>query len=79
MTALFWILGTAAALWLLDRGLLWMESRGWIYYRKAKPRGGAAVYHLLEMSSVFDPGIREVVEARVLEEREDEESGAPPA
>jgi len=65
------------ALVVFDRLLLWAESRGWIYYRKNKPRGGGAVYHFLEMSSVFSPGIKEVIEVKVSQEQNQDESGDP--
>jgi hypothetical protein len=76
---LFWIVGIVLALLALDRLLLWFESKGWLYYRRTGPRGGAAVYHLMQMHSVFEPGIEEVIEAKVGEEKEEDESGDPPA
>ncbi len=36
------------------------------------------MYHLLEMSSVFDPGIQQVIEIMVEEERRQDKSGDPP-
>lgn len=78
MNALIWVAGIVVALVVVDRLLLWIESRGWLYYRRTKPRGGAAVYHLLEMSSTFDPSIQQVIEVKVKEERKQEESGEPP-
>jgi len=74
-----WIAGAALALLLLDRLLLFLESRGWIYYRTTGLHRGAATYHLLELSSVFDPGFREIMEIRTEDEQQQDESGAPPA
>ena len=34
-------LAVAALLWLLDRGLLAAEDRGWIYYRHCKAESGS--------------------------------------
>jgi hypothetical protein len=76
---ILWIVGLAVGLLVLDRALLWVESRGWIYYRRTKPGRGAATYHLLEWNAVLDPTMRQVQEERVREKREEEESGAPPA
>ena len=76
---ILWIVGLAVGLFVLDRALLWLESRGWIYYRRTKPGRGAATYHLLEWNSVLDPTMRQVQEERIREKREEEESGAPPA
>jgi hypothetical protein len=68
-----------AVLILLDRLLLRMEAKGLIFYRRTKgPRGGA-MYHVREMASVFDPGMRYVQEEIVEEEQEQDESGAPAA
>jgi hypothetical protein len=65
-------------LFVLDRFLLWIEARGWIYYRKNKPGRGASTYHLLEWNAAFDPTMRQVQEERIKEKREEERSGAPP-
>ncbi len=76
---LFWTAAIVVALFALDRLLLWLESKGWLYYRRNKPRGGASVYHLMELHSVFEPGIQEVIEIKVHEEQDQDESGDPPA
>jgi hypothetical protein len=73
-----WILATLVGLFVLDRILLWIEARGWIYYRRNKPGRGAGTYHLLEWNSAFDPTMRQVLEERVRESVQDEESGEPP-
>ena len=73
-----WILGLGGGVFLLDRFLLWAESRGWIYYRRNKPGRGASAYHLLEWTSVIDPTQREVIEIRIKEEKREDESGDPP-
>jgi hypothetical protein len=71
--------GAAAALLALDRLLLWMESRGWIYWRRTKKQTGA---HLgdafLEIQAMVQPGMRHVVEERRAEGHEEDESGDPP-
>ncbi len=73
-----WIVGILAGLFVLDRILLWVEARGWIYYRRNKPGRGASTYHLLEWNSAFDPTMRQGLEERTREEKEDEEAGDPP-
>ncbi|MGW8265822.1 MAG: hypothetical protein ACWGSQ_05595 [Longimicrobiales bacterium] len=78
METVLGLLALAVGVFLLDRVLLWVESRGWIYYRRTKPGRGASTYHLLEWNAAFDPTMRVVQEERVKEEREEEESGAPP-
>jgi len=78
METALWILGLALGAFFLDRVLLWVESRGWIYYRRNKPGRGASTYHLFEWNAAFDPTMRQVQEERIKEDREEEESGAPP-
>ena len=65
-------------LFILDRILLWIESKGWIYYRRTKAGRGAATYHLLEWSSTLDPSMRQAQVEMVREERREDESGDPP-
>ena len=72
-----WLASAIVGLVVLDRVLLWMESRGWIYYRRTKPGRGASTYHLLEMSSVFNPSFQVVQEMRVSEEQQEDEAGDP--
>lgn len=79
MELVLWLGGLVLGLFLLDRALLWAEARGWIYYRVNKPGRGASTYHLFEWNAAFDPTMREVQEEMVREEREDQESGDPPA
>ncbi len=75
---LAWVSAALLGLFLLDRVLLLAEARGWIYYRKNKPGRGAATYHLLEMSTIFDPSMRPVQEIRIQEEESENEAGDPP-
>ena len=72
-----WLVAGLVALFLLDRLLLRLEHKGWIFYRRTKgPRGGAT-YHVREMASVFDPGIKYLQEEIVEDEEEQDESGDP--
>ena len=75
---LVWASIAVLAVVVVDRALLWAESRGWLYYRRNKPRGGASAYHFLEMSSILDPTFNEVIEMKVQEEKQEDESGDPP-
>jgi hypothetical protein len=62
---------------LADRALLRMEAEGWINYRRHGLSRGGAAYHMRELQSIYDPGIRYVIEAHVREPRRDDESGDP--
>jgi hypothetical protein len=77
LEGVLWIVGLAVGLLLLDRLLLFFESRGWIYYRRTKGGRGASTYHLLEWTSALDPSQRQVMELRVSEERQEDEAGDP--
>ena len=61
-----------------DRVLLWLERRGWIYYRRTRGVRGRAMYHAQELDSIFNPGMQHVQEAHHREEEEEDESGEPP-
>lgn len=45
----------------LDRLLLWMEARGWIFYRKKKPTGGGAAM-LGVAAELFQPAQHSAVQ-----------------
>ena len=53
-------------LFVLDRLALWMERRGWIYWRKRKPsgRGGGLSGVLTDFQQLVEPEVRHVIEAR---------------
>jgi hypothetical protein len=60
-----WVLVGVAGLLLLDQLFLWMERKGWIYYRKVKRQGGGVpMADILLGGNVFDPGARHMHEAR---------------
>ncbi|GLH67979.1 hemerythrin domain-containing protein [Geothrix edaphica] len=53
------------ALGLLDRLGLWMESRGWIYWRRRRARGSVLGTTFLELQKIFESGKTEhVIEAK---------------
>ena len=53
------------ALGLLDRLGLWMESRGWIYWRRRKASGSVLGTTFLELQKIFESGKAEhVLEAK---------------
>ncbi|MDH3456606.1 MAG: hypothetical protein OER90_07155 [Gemmatimonadota bacterium] len=54
--------------------LVWLESKNWIYYRRTPKHGGSA-YHLMHMSSIFDPKFKQVMEIMVEDERQEDELG----
>lgn len=75
----FWVLLVAAGALILDRLLLIAEAKGWINYRRKGLSRGAAAYHAVELATIFNPSMEPVMEVRYAEERDQDDSGAPPA
>lgn len=74
------ILVIGFALYLLDRMLLWMEHRGWIYWRKTKRATGPGVGNaLLEIQTLMEPSARHVLEYRHEVKDESPEPADPPS
>jgi MOSC domain-containing protein YiiM len=72
------VLGTVAA-FLLDRLALWMEGRGWIYWRRTKTHTGASLGGaFLEVQALIDPSTRHAIEERKQTREERADSGDPP-
>jgi len=68
-----WVIAGVIALFALDRVLLWIEGRGWIYWRKVKSKSGAG--DVLTGFGFSDPGTRDLEEARRENVVEDEDDG----
>ncbi len=64
---------------------LWMEGKGWIYYKRNKPSRTALGNAFLEVQSILEPGKRHLAEIRKDERRDvagsgdEEEKGNEPA
>jgi hypothetical protein len=56
------VAGILLVLCALDRLLLWMERRGWLYYRKKRPSGGAMSSVLSTMQQLVEPQTPNVYE-----------------
>ena len=80
MSGVLVVAGVLVALAIGDRVLLWMESRGWIFYRRTKRRGGGALTSAfwVEWHSAFNPSVHEAVEIAVEEKKDQDNSGDPP-
>ncbi|MEM7646275.1 MAG: hypothetical protein AAF203_05150, partial [Pseudomonadota bacterium] len=53
--------------------LLWMEKKGWIYY-KTKPRGSGMGDALQELNAFMNPAVKEVLERKFEHKKEDEQN-----
>ncbi len=49
-------LGVFSACYLFHKLCDWMESQGWIYYRKTKASGNALGASAMELQNVFESG-----------------------
>jgi hypothetical protein len=57
------LLGLLTALYWLDRLGLWLEARGWLYYRYKKA-GSSPASALVAFHQLIEPGVRHVREVR---------------
>jgi len=77
MKVVLFIAVAAVVVYCLHRLAIWMEDRGWIYYRHHK--GGASVGNaFLEAQTLVDPGARHLLEVQREEWVDEDESGDPP-
>jgi hypothetical protein len=74
------IAGLAAALFLGDRLLLWMERRGWIDYRRTYPgrmNAGQVGPALLAIQGLLEPEKRHAAEEQTAVRTEEDQKGEP--
>ncbi len=77
MRLALWLTAAAIAVWSLHRLALWLESRGWLYYRR-RPSSSALGNAFLEVRSLVEPATRAVVEERTRVHDEEDAEGDPP-
>ena len=65
--------GVPAGLFLVDRILLQLEERDWIFYRRNKPNFQNAGSMFMELQAMFEPKARYVIERKEQEEHEEDE------
>ena len=64
MRIIIYSLGVLFLLILLDKFGLWLESKGWLYYRKRKSNSSILGNSLQELNAIFMPSNRHVIEAK---------------
>ena len=72
MIRALWVIGGVIALYGLHRFGLWMDDRGWIYYRKKHGSSGTLSSAFLEVEALLEPPERHV---REVKRRDDPRSG----
>lgn len=64
MITIIIVISIFLGLYLIDRICLWLEAKGWLYYRHHQPPGGFVGNALLELNSLFQPSIRHTIEMK---------------
>lgn len=75
MALALWIAVLALALYGLHRMALWMESRGWIYYKKKHASAGTLGAAFLEIQAIAQPEKKYVLEMRQDQRAERDDEG----
>ena len=68
----------ATVLFLLHRLGLWLEARGWLYYRHRNPSGGGAGNALQEFNAFLNPSARQVIEVQQKDSKQRDDQGDDP-
>ncbi|MDR3719439.1 MAG: hypothetical protein P4K98_11595 [Bryobacteraceae bacterium] len=75
MSLVLWGIALAAGLYGLHRLALWMESRGWIYYKKKHASAGTLSAAFLEIQAIAQPEKKYVLEMRRDQRAERDDEG----
>jgi hypothetical protein len=77
LTVAAWVVGILAALYALHHGALWMERRGWIFYRDTKAGSTSRSNAFMQVQAMFEPRAEYVVEGRRSDEIKAAEDAGP--
>ncbi len=64
MSIFYYIVFLAIGIWLFDKTCLWLERKGWLYYRIEKPQTGIIGSALQELNAQLVPSSRHVISAK---------------
>ncbi len=78
MKYVLWGTMVLLALYCIDRIAVWAEGRGWIFYRKRHPESSSVGNAMLELQTILEPSKRHLIEERVKQGGESQESGDKP-
>ncbi|MCU0276734.1 MAG: hypothetical protein MUF02_07785 [Acidobacteria bacterium] len=76
-----WIIlsaGIVSGFVLLHVLALWMERKGWIYYKHTKPSRSALGNAFLEVQSILEPNKKYIIELKKEDKKQNEEVGDEP-
>ena len=71
------VLMVPVGIFCVDRLLLWMERRGWIYYRITRPDPRNLGPAFLEVQSLFESEKKYILEEQVSQKEQDDDEGGP--
>lgn len=66
-------------LFLFHRFCLWLESKGWLYYRNKKPKNEILGNALQELNAILQPSARHTIEMKQNETRLKQNSSDVPS
>ncbi len=61
MNIIYLIILSVIGIWLFDKICLWLERKGWLYYRFKKPQTGIIGAGLQELNAQIMPSNRHVI------------------
>ena len=77
LSTIVYVLLGALSLWALHQLALWLERRGWLFYRHRRPSSSALAGVFMELDAITRPAARHEIEFRQKELVRDDESGDP--
>jgi len=60
---------------LLDQLGLWLERKGWVYYRKVQRKGSTGSNVFMQMQSFIEPQIEKLIEIQQEKRRDERRAG----
>ena len=78
MKLALWAAAVVGLLYALHRTALWMERRGWIFYKETKASSSSMSNAFMQVQAMFEPAAEYVVERRRTDEVEETDAGDPP-
>lgn len=64
MATLITVIVFCIGIYLVDKICLWLEGKGWLYYRHEKPRGGVIGNSLLELHAILNPATHHIIQMK---------------
>jgi hypothetical protein len=80
LTIVAWLVGVVSVLGALHLAALWMERRGWIFYKHTRASSSSTSNAFMQVQAMFEPRAEYVVEGRRSDEIravEDADPGGP--